>query len=226
MEVGIINAVARSVTWSVSDPDLALVEASIGGDASAFEMLVRRYSQRLLRVAQQVTRSLDDAQDAVQETFLNAYQKLCQFEGNSKFSTWLIRIALNESLLILRKRRSSMTREIVSESKDDWSKNLPFQISDWHPNPEQLYGQAELQQILRTALSRLRPTLRCVFVLRDIEGYTIAETAGMLNLNSNVVKVRLHRARLELRETLSRHFRRTAVVHHQIPQSQISAGVG
>jgi len=90
-----------------------------------------------------------------------------------------------------------MTREIVLEGKDDWSKNLPFQISDWRPNPEQLYGQVELRQILRTGLSRLRPTLRVVFVLRDIEGHTITETAGMLNLNSNVVKVRLHRARLD-----------------------------
>ena len=112
MEVGMIDAFTQSVTRCVSDADLALIEASIEGDASAFETLVRRYRQRLLRIAQRVTRSLDDAEEAVQETFLKAFQKLCQFRGNSKFSSWLIRIALNESFLILRKRRSCMTREI------------------------------------------------------------------------------------------------------------------
>jgi RNA polymerase sigma-70 factor, ECF subfamily len=223
MEVAMIDAVTQSVTGSASDPDLALVEASIRGDAWAFETLVRRYSHRLLRVAHRVTRSLEDAQEAVQETFLKAFQKLCQFKGNSKFSSWLIRITLNESFLILRRRRTSTPLEIVLESKDLWS--LPLQISDWRPNPEQLFGEAELQQFLRSALSRLRPILRAVFVLREIEGYSIAETAEILNLTSNVVKVRHHRARLQLRETLSHQLRRKAIVHHDTLQSQISAGV-
>lgn len=223
MDVGMIDVVNESVARYASDPDLVLVEASIRGDASAFEVLVWRYSHRLLRVAQQVTRSLDDAQEAVQETFLKAFRKLCQFKRNSKFSSWLIRIALNESFLIVRKRRNFMTREIILESNELWS-DLPLQIPDWRPNPEQLLGQAELRQILRAALSRLRPILRVVFVLRDIEGYSIAETAEILNLNSNVVKVRHHRARLQLRETLSHHFRRTMHVH-DIRRSQISAEV-
>jgi RNA polymerase sigma-70 factor, ECF subfamily len=223
MEVAMIDAVTQSVTGSASDPDLALVEASIRGDAWAFETLVRRYSHRLFRVAHRVTRSLEDAQEAVQETFLKAFQKLCQFKGNSKFSSWLIRITLNESFLILRRRRTSTPLEIVLESKDLWS--LPLQISDWRPNPEQLFGEAELQRFLRSALSRLRPILRAVFVLREIEGYSIAETAEILNLTSNVVKVRHHRAKLQLRETLSHQLRRKAVVHHDTLQSQISAGV-
>ena len=225
MEVGMIDAVTQSVMGCADDQDLALVEASIRGDAWAFEALVRRYSHRLLRVAQQVTRSLDDAQEAVQETFLKAFQKLCQFRGNSKFSSWLIRIALNESFLILRRRRSSMTRELVLESMELGSNNLPMQIPDWRPNPEQLYDQAEFQQALHTGLSRLRPILRVVFVLRDIEEYSIAETAEILNLPSNTVKVRHHRARLQLRETLSRHLRRTTNVRHDILLSQTSAGV-
>jgi RNA polymerase sigma-70 factor, ECF subfamily len=223
VEVGIIDAVAQSEAGCASDPDIPLVEASIRGDVLAFETLVRRYSHRLLRVAQQVTRSLDDAQEAVQETFLKAFQKLCQFRGNSRFSSWLIRIALNESFLILRKRRSFTTCEIGSDS-NELRTNLSLQISDGRPNPEQLYRQAELQHILHTCLSRLRPILRVVFVLRDIEGYSVAETAEILNLSSSVVKVRHHRARLQLQETFSRHSRRTMIVR-EMPLSQTSAGV-
>ena len=203
-----IDAMNQSVNWCVSDPDPVLVEASMGGDMRAFGVLVQRHSDRLLRIAQQVTRSLEDAQEAVQETFLNAHQKLRQFQGNAKFSTWLIRIVLNESLLILRKGRSRMTRETPFEWTDQDGGVVSLQVSDWHPNPEQLYLQAELRQILRAGLSKLRPILRAVFVLRDMEGLSIAETAAILNLSSNVVKVRLHRARLELREWLSRYFHR------------------
>jgi RNA polymerase sigma-70 factor (ECF subfamily) len=209
-----MDTLIKSANWSVGTPDQVLVEASICGDTSAFGALVQRHSERLLRVAQQVTRNLDDAQEAVQEAFLNAYQKLHQFQGNSKLSTWLIRIVLNKSLLILRKEKRWTARESPLEWTDPGGDKVSLQVSDWHPNPEQLYLRAELRELLRTGLSKLRPILRVVFVLRDIEELSILETAAILNVSSDVVRVRLHRARLELREWLSRYFRRDRLACH------------
>ena len=205
-----IEAPLLSQARHASDPDLALVEASINGDISAFEELVRRHSHSLLRIAGQVTHNLEDAEEAVQEAFLKAYQSLRQFQGHSRFSTWLIRIALNESIALLRKRKTGRIQEISLEYRDLRANNSPPQIADWHPDPECLYGQVELRRILRTALLGLRPALRVVFVLRDIEELSVAETAAILDLAPGSVKVRLHRARLQLRDILSRHFRQGA----------------
>ena len=221
MEVMKMEPVPQAAARYVGDPDLPLVEASICGDISAFETLVRRYSPWLLRIAQQVTHNWDDAEEAVQETFLKAHQNLRQFQGYSKFSTWLIRIAMNRSLLVLGKRRSWAVREISLESKDSRGNNVPLQVSDWHPDPERLYQQTELRQILRTGLLRLRPTLRVVFVLRDIEGLSVAETATILNLAPGAVKVRLHRARLELRDILTRYFRKTDAGPTMYPETSV-----
>jgi len=224
-----MDAMIHRADWSVGTPDQVLVEASLCGDTLAFGALVQRHSERLLRVALQVTRNVDDAQEAVQDAFLNAYQKLHQFQGNSKLSTWLIRIVLNRSLLILRKGRSSTMREFPLEWTDPGGDSLSFQVPDWHPKPEQLYLQAELRKLLRTGLSKLRPILRVVFVLRDIEELSIAETAAILNVSSEVVKVRLHRARLELREWLSRYFRRgrsSATMYHTHGTSVWEQGSG
>jgi RNA polymerase sigma-70 factor, ECF subfamily len=186
------------------DPDFALVEATRAGDVSAFEELVRLYDTRLLRIAQQVTNNFEDAQEAVQETFLKVYQKLHQFQGNSKFSTWLIRIALNESYMKLRKRRFN---EVSIDDDDSEHDHLPLDLADWSPNPEQRCSQAELRRILRKALENLPPSLRVVFVLRDVEGISTKEACSILELQPSALKARLFRARLQLRERLSRHFR-------------------
>jgi RNA polymerase sigma-70 factor (ECF subfamily) len=218
-----MDAMIKFEEWSAGTPDQVLVEASIRGDTTAFAALVQRHSERLLRVAMQVTRNLDDAEEAVQEAFLNAYLKLHQFQGNSKLSTWLIRIVLNRSLLILRKGRNATMREFPSDWTDPDGDRLPMQVSDWHPNPEQLYLQAELRELLRTGLAKLRPILRVVFVLRDIEELSVSETAAILNVSSDVVKVRLHRARLELREWLNRYFRRSRLACHDVSHARLSA---
>ena len=165
---------------------------------------MRRYDRKLLRITQQVTNNLEDAQDAVQEAFLKAYQKLSQFRGNSKFSTWLIRIALNESFMKLRKRRSEPE---PIDYEDPNGENLPLDIADWSPNAEQHYSRTELREILQKTLSELAPPLRVVFVLRDIEELSIKETAAALDLHPNAVKARLLRARLQLREKLTKYFR-------------------
>jgi len=206
MEVAMIEDSAQSATRHALDDDLTLVEASMRGDIAAFEELVRRYDRELLRIALRVTQNQEDAQEAVQETFLKAYQKLNQFRGNSKLSTWLIRIVLNESLMTLRRRRR-YTQELPLEYEDPNGEHLPLDVADWSPNPEQLYSRSELQEILRKALEGLPPALRVVFVLRDVEGLSTNETSAALDLGPSAVKARLFRARLQLREKLSKFFR-------------------
>lgn len=212
MEVAVMEDSTQSATRHSPDQDLALVTASTRGDIAAFEELVRRYDRKLLRIAHQVTNSLEDAQDAVQETFLKAYQKLNQFQGTSKFSTWLIRIVLNESLMKLRKRRH--TQDLPLEYEDPNGENLPLDVADWSPNPEQLYSRVELQAIFSKTFEELPPILRVVFVLRDVEGLSIKETTAILDLQPSAVKARLLRARLQLREKLTKYFRQPVPAAH------------
>jgi RNA polymerase sigma-70 factor (ECF subfamily) len=188
-----------------SDDDLDLVHASQNGDVSAFEQLVKRYDRKLLRIAQGVTHNTEDSQDAVQEALLKAFQNLGQFREQSQFSTWLIRITLNQSLMKLRKQRS--IREVSLDEHFQADGNmLPMEVTDWAPNPEQLYSASELRDILVKTLKDLRPILRMVFVLRDIEGFSIDQTSEVLNLSHSAVKARLWRARLQLRERLTKYF--------------------
>jgi RNA polymerase sigma-70 factor, ECF subfamily len=195
-----------AVTALASD-DLDLVHASKNGNVAAFEQLVRRYDRKLLRIAQSVTHSREDSQDAVQEAFLKAFQHLGEFREDSKFSTWLIRIAVNQSLMKLRKQRA--TREAsLDEDFQAERDTLPIEVTDWAPNPEQLYWASELRTILIKCLGELSPILRTVFVLRDIEGLTIEQTAEVLDVSHTAVKARLWRARLQLREGLNKYFRK------------------
>jgi len=188
--------------------DLTLVEAPRHGDVTGFDELVRRYDRKLLRIAQTVTHNTEDAEEAVQEAFLKAYQKLNQFQGNAKFSTWLVRITLNESFMKLRKQHGIPKQSIDSDAHADSGK-LPLDVADWAPSPEALYGASELRKILIHCLQRLTPTLKIVFVLRDIEEHSISKTSEILNLTETAVKTRLFRARLRLREELSTYFRKS-----------------
>src|ERR1700675_863537 len=195
---------AQFAVGTVADDDLDLVHASKNGDVSAFEQLVKRYDRKLLRIAHNVTHNTEDSQDAVQETFLKAFQHLGQFREDSKFSTWLIRITVNQSLMKLRKRA---TRDVsLDEDFQAEGDALPMEAADWAPNPEQLYWASELRDILVNTLNELRPVLRTVFVLRDIEGLSTDQTAEVLNLSHTAVKARLWRARLQLRERLNKYF--------------------
>jgi RNA polymerase sigma-70 factor, ECF subfamily len=185
--------------------DMDLVHASKNGDPAAFEQLVKRYDRKLLRIAQSVTHNREDSQDAVQEAFLKAYQHLADFREACQFSTWLIRITVNQALMKLRKQRG--TREMsLDEDFGNEGDILPKNVMDWTPNPEQLCWASELRDILFKALEELRPISRTVFILRDVEGLTIDQTAVVLNLSQTAVKARLWRARLQLREALSKHF--------------------
>jgi len=191
--------------WAVTSDDMELVHASKNGDVAAFGELVKRYDRKLLRIAQSVTHNREDSQDAVQEAFLKAYQNVAEFREASQFSTWLIRITLNQSLMKLRKR--NITKEVsLDEDFEAEGDLIPREIADWVPNPEQLYWGSELRDILTKTLEELLPISRAVFVLRDIEGFSIEQTAVALNLSQSAVKSRLWRARLQLRNSLTKYF--------------------
>ena len=187
--------------------ELALVQAAKRGDVAAFEELVKRYDRNIFRIAQHITQNREDAEDVVQDAFLKAYENLEQFQGNSKFYTWLVRIAVNESLMKLRRRRSNRTVSLDEdiETEED---TMPREVADWSPNPEQLYKQGELKDILRKTVQGLPASFRTVFVLRDVEGLSTEETAEALDLSIPAVKSRLLRARLQLRERLNKYFRK------------------
>jgi RNA polymerase sigma-70 factor (ECF subfamily) len=188
-------------------PDVALVASARGGDVQAFETLVNKYDRQIFRIAQHITQNREDAQDVVQDAFLKAYEKLEQFQGNSKFYTWLVRIAVNESLMRLRKRRTGKMVSIDDDIETEEG-SVPRDLADWSPNPEQNYSQAELAEILRKTIQGLPHGFRIVFVLRDVDGLSTEETAETLGLSIPAVKSRLLRARLQLRERLARYFRK------------------
>jgi RNA polymerase sigma-70 factor, ECF subfamily len=198
----------------ISD-DQDLVHASKNGDVAAFAQLVKRYDRKLLRIAQSVTHNREDSQDAVQETFLKAYQHLAEFREESQFSTWLIRITVNQSLMKLRKQRPIRDVSLDENFQADGDM-FPMEVIDWAPNPEQLYWATELRNILIKTLEELRPILRTVFVLRDIEGLSIGQTAEVLNLSHAAVKARLWRGRLQLRERLNKYFGKQAESRAQL----------
>jgi RNA polymerase sigma-70 factor (ECF subfamily) len=201
------NSPQFAMTAAASE-DGTLVRASRAGDVAAFEELVKRYDSKLLRIALHVTHNREDAQDAVQEAFLKAFQKLEQFQENSKFSTWMFRITVNESLMKLRKQRRQ--REVsIDQDFQAGEDMLPREIADWAPNPEERYRARESREILIEVLQQLEPGLRVVFVLRDIEGLSLEQTAEALDLSVSAVKARSWRARLQLRERLNKYFRKT-----------------
>jgi RNA polymerase sigma-70 factor (ECF subfamily) len=187
--------------------EAALVARAKAGDMDAFSELVQHYDRRVFRMAKQITQNDDDAEDVLQESFLKAYSHLDDFQGNSKFYTWLVRIAVNEALMKLRKRRSDRTVPL-DDPIDTGEDSVIREIAVWEDNPEQRYSREEMAALLDQAIQSLKPAYRTVFVLRDIEEMSIEETAEALSLSISAVKSRLLRARLQLREKLTRQFKR------------------
>ncbi|PSH05116.1 MAG: RNA polymerase subunit sigma-24 [Acidobacteria bacterium] len=201
-----MEAIENTVGESPSE-ESNLVEAARAGDISAFESLVRRYDRNVFRIAQHITQNREDAEDVVQDAFLKAYQNLGQFQGQSKFYTWLVRITVNEALMRLRRRRPERTVSIDEDVQTE-EDSMPREIADWSPNPEEIYTQSELKNILGKTIQGLPPSFRTVFVLRDVEGLSTEETASALDLTVPAVKSRLLRARLQLRDRLNKYFKR------------------
>ena len=184
-----------------------LVSEAKSGNFSAFEELVNRYEKKIYRLGLNVTGNPEDAEEVLQETFLKAFQHLANFREDSRFYTWIVRIAVNEGLMKLRKRRSDKSVPIADDV-DEKGSVIPREFADWRPNPEEQLAQSELESILSNAARSLPPTFRTVFFLRDVEGLSTQETAALLNLTVSAVKARLFRARLHLRDELTKVFKR------------------
>ena len=200
-----------AVTPTTSAPtgfdESVLVAQAKTGDQNAFTELVNRYERKIYRLAKNITQNDEDAEDVLQDAFLKAYTHLDNFKGDSKFYTWIVRIAVNEALMRLRKRKTDRTVPL-DEPVELGEETVQREIAVWEDNPEQRYSQEEWRRILDEAVDGLKPDFRTVFVLRDIEELSTEETAETLGISVPAVKSRLLRARLALREKLTRQFKR------------------
>lgn len=192
---------------AVAKPEAELVAAAKSGNLDAFEELVNRYEKKIYRLGVRLMGNETDAEDVLQDTFLKAFEHLKDFREDSRFYTWLVRIAVNEGLMKLRKRRSDKAQP-VEDNVDEDGQVTPRDFRDWKPDPEQEMGQKEMEKILLDAANALPPSLRTVFFLRDVEELSTEETADALGLTTGAVKARLFRARFQLREELSKVLRR------------------
>ncbi len=180
------------------------VEALRAGDKAEFARLMDAYSTPIYRLALKMLADPQDAEDALQTTFLKAFQHIGEFEGRSSLSTWLYRIAANEALMLLRRRRPELPLD--EDPEDGEAPPRPLRFADWGHLPEPELLSAESKKQFERAIQELPEKLRIVFLLRDMQGLSIKETSEALNLTETAVKTRLLRARLNLRETLSAYF--------------------
>lgn len=181
------------------------LEALRAGDRTEFARLVEAYSGVIYRLAIKMLDNPQDAEDVLQETFIKAYRHLAGFDGRSSLSTWLYRIATNEALMLLRRRKDNLV-SIDEPANPEEEDQEPRQIIDWCCLPEEELLSAEARTYLDSAIDDLPASLRVVFLLRDIEGLSTQETGEVLNLSETAVKTRLSRARLRLREILSKYY--------------------
>ena len=189
--------------------DGELVQRAKAGDLDAFEQLTRRYEQKVYSLAWRMLRQEQDAEDVTQQTFLSLLENLKGFRGEASFSTWLLRVATHAALKVIRKRKGLATVSLDEATESPEEGGLvphPEYIADWRQSPEELVQKNETQRLLDEALAQLDEKHRLVFLLRDVEGMSIKETAESLGLSEANVKVRLLRARLQLRERLTRVF--------------------
>ena len=188
-------------------PDAELVRRAKVGELDAFETLTNRHEQRVYSLALRMLRHEQDAEDVTQQTFLSAVEHLAGFREEASFSTWLLRIATHAALKVVRKRKGlpTVSLEEMTETQEGYE-GIPHPefIADWRQSPEELVQNNEIQRLLDGALAELDENHRVVFLLRDVEGMSVKETANSLGLSEANVKVRLLRARLQLRERLTR----------------------
>lgn len=187
--------------------DAELVRRAKAGDEDAFDALTTRHERRVYSLAMRMLRHEQDAEDVTQQTFLSVVEHLDRFRGESSFSTWLLRIAAHAALKIIRKRKGMdvvSLEEATEPSEHSDTIPHPEFIADWRQSPEQLVETREIRRLLDEALAQLDEKHRLVFLLRDVEGLSIRETSEALGLSEPNTKMRLLRARLQLREQLTK----------------------
>ncbi len=186
-----------------------LVKKSKEGDFEAFEELVNLHEKHVYNIAWNMLRNQEDAEEVLQETFIKAYNKLNQFEGRSKFSTWLYRIATNEALMIIRKKNPAQPVSLDEPIDDGYRAKIRRELIDWKENPQNIYLKKELREKIDYIIYTLPEDYRSVFVLRDIQGFSGEKVSEILSITLPAVKARLHRARLYAREILNDYFKQT-----------------
>jgi RNA polymerase sigma-70 factor (ECF subfamily) len=189
--------------------DAELVRRAKAGELSAFEALTARHEQRVYALARRMLHNEQDAEDVTQQTFLSALENLAGFREEARFSTWLLRIATHAALKVLRKRRGLDVVSLDEATQPDPDTDHiphPEYIADWRESPERLVQNRETRRLIEEALAELDEKHRLVFLLRDVQGLSVRETAEVLGITEVNVKVRLLRARLQLRERLTRAF--------------------
>ena len=192
------NAPPRASAHGLSDASLVEAES---GHSMAFATLSERYRQQLFRAAHRITRNSEDAEDAVQDALLRAFVHVADFDGRSSFGNWLTRIAINSALMILRKKRGSL--EIATDDDDVGADGLRDEIADHRPNPERHYAQSEEESLLRKAIQSLRPTLRVVVQIQQLQERSMHETAEAIGISLAAAKGRLFHARKALRRSVT-----------------------
>ena len=203
---------ASSVTPLGALSDDELVTRARGNDVAAFEELIGRHEEKVYRLAMRFTRNETDAAEILQETFLSAWRNLESFQGKAQFASWLYRVAVNAALMLLRSQRrhpqvavEDVTPEALGEAAKDASPGLGAG-TDWSKRPDEQFQSEELRRQIQAAVDLLPETQRSVFLLRDVDGLSTEETGELLGLSLPTVKTRLHRARLALREAITRYF--------------------
>jgi len=201
--------------------DRILVDRVVAGDRRAFEPLVRKHERRVFRVALAVLGNIEDAEEAMQDTFVKAFRHLDQFRKESRFTTWLTRIAVNEAI---QKRNARKNFVPLTEAENAKEQFAPKRYEPWKSNPEQLYGKHELHRIVEDAIQSLPQIYREAFVLRDVEELSAEEAAEALGISVPALKSRLLRARLMMRETLAARFEEPATLKTKIVHKAVDVG--
>lgn len=191
-----------TIDLNVYADEAALVEALLRGDKYACACMLKHHSSQMYAVALRIVGDPDEAEEVVQEAFISACGKMASYEGRSKLATWLYRITTNAALMQLRKHREktvSLDEPLLMEEGD----LIPRQLGDWSIEPGNQALSNELREVMEQAVQDLPPSLRAAFVLRDIQGMNTQDAAATLDITETALKVRLHRARLQLRERLA-----------------------
>jgi len=182
--------------------DAELVRLALQNDEAAFRAIMQRHNRRLYRCARSIVRDDAEAEDIVQETYVDAFGKLASFRGESSLATWLTRMALNEALGRVRRRRVTVELSVLDAVEPSKVRVVPFPLVATHFDPERIAAQREMRRLIERAIDDLPELFRVVFVMRDVEGMSIEETAAYLDVRPATVKTRLHRARRLLRRAL------------------------
>jgi len=201
--------------------DFVLVENVLAGERRSFEPLVRRHERRVFRVTLAILGNVEDAEEAMQDTFVKAFRHLDQFRKESRFTTWLTRIAINEAI----QKRSTRRNFVPLAQAENAEKNFtPRRYEPWKSNPEQLYGKQEIHRFVEEAIQSLPEIYREAFVLRDVEELSAEEAAEVLEISVPALKSRLLRARLMMREALAEKFEEPPTLKTKIVHTAMDAG--